>query len=60
VGQVRFKFLGQHNRRKSKMEMVKIVWNYLIDVGGEIVPKKRYALLVGLICGGLAVGWWVY
>lgn len=40
--------------------MLKTIWEYALDTGNDLIPKKRYALLVGLICGGLAVGWWVY
>jgi len=35
------------------MEMLKVVWNYLLDVGNELIPKKRYALLIGLVAGFL-------
>ena len=38
------------------MEMLKNIWIYLLDVGNELVPKKRYALLLGLVAG-FAAGW---
>lgn len=41
------------------MEMLKIVWTYLIDVGGEVVPKKRYALALGFVAG-LSLGWAIF
>lgn len=46
--------------RRSKMEMLKTIWNYALDVGNELVPKKRYALLLGVAVGAIAVGWWMY
>jgi len=42
------------------MEMLKTIWNYALDVGNELVPKKRYALLLGVAVGAIAVGWWMY
>lgn len=40
-------------------EMLKTIWNYLLDVGNELIPKKRYALLLGLIAG-LSAGWMLF
>ena len=41
------------------MEMLKIVWEFLMDTGNELIPKKRYALLLGVILG-LSAGWMLF
>jgi len=38
------------------MGMLKIVWNYLLDAGDDLIPLKRYAFLIGL-AGGFLVGY---
>lgn len=40
-------------------EMLKSIWTYALEVGSDLIPKKRYALLLGLVTG-LAVGWWAF
>lgn len=41
------------------MEMLKVVWNFLMDTGNELIPKKRYAVLLGVLLG-LAAGWMLF
>lgn len=40
-------------------EMLKTIWNYALDVGNELIPKKRYALALGLVIGFVA-GWMLF
>jgi len=46
-------------RRRSKMEMLKEFWNYALDVGNELIPKKRYAFALGLLVA-LAGSWMLF
>lgn len=41
------------------MEMLKIIWNYALETGSDLIPKKRYALALGLLIGFIA-GWQVF
>jgi len=41
------------------MEMLRTIWEYLLEVGAELIPKKRYALGLGLLIGLLA-GWTLF
>jgi len=41
------------------MEMLKIIWNFLLESGDQMIPKKRYALALGLLVGFVAA-WWVF
>jgi len=40
------------------MEMLKVVWNFLMDTGNELIPKKRYAFAVGFVVALL--GSWMF
>ena len=41
------------------MEMLKMVWTYLMDVGNELIPKKRYAFALGVLVA-LAGSWMIF
>lgn len=41
------------------MEMLKVIWEFMLDTGNELIPKKRYALALGLLTGFVA-GWMLF
>ena len=58
VESVRFRLRGKTDWR-SKMEMLKTIWTYLMDVGNELIPKKRYAFALGVLVA-LAGSWMIF
>jgi hypothetical protein len=40
------------------MGLLKIAWNYVMEIGDELIPKKRYAFAAGFVLALL--GSWMF
>jgi len=40
------------------MEMLKTIWEFVLETGNELIPKKRYAFAAGFVIALL--GSWMF